>query len=90
MPQLHNALARLFADAGLPDGALQIINFSEEDVAQRVEQLIADPLVRVSSCSSVLPDPVSCHHAKLIVARWSTSRGLPTLDASWLRSAGST
>ncbi|GFZ48629.1 hypothetical protein JCM24511_06378 [Saitozyma sp. JCM 24511] len=47
IPQLHNALARLFADAGLPDGALQIINFSEEDVAQRVEQLIADPLVRM-------------------------------------------
>jgi hypothetical protein len=48
IPQLHNALASLFADAGLPDGALQIINFSEDDVAQRVEQLIADPLVRVS------------------------------------------
>jgi acyl-CoA reductase-like NAD-dependent aldehyde dehydrogenase len=48
IPQLYNALASLFADAGLPDGALQIINFSEEDVAQRVEQLIADPLVRVS------------------------------------------
>ena len=47
MPQFHHLLGPLFRDAGLPEGVFQILNFSEEDVAQRVEQLISHEDVRV-------------------------------------------
>jgi acyl-CoA reductase-like NAD-dependent aldehyde dehydrogenase len=47
IPQFHHLLGPLFRDAGLPDGVLQILNFSEEDVAQRVEQLVAHEDIRV-------------------------------------------
>jgi len=42
----------LFADAGLPPGCLQILNYSEADVGHRMEQLIADPDVRASIVSN--------------------------------------
>jgi acyl-CoA reductase-like NAD-dependent aldehyde dehydrogenase len=48
MPQLHHLLGPLFRDAGLPPGVFQILNFSEKDVPQRVEQLIAHEDIRVS------------------------------------------
>lgn len=48
IPQLHSLLHPLFADAGLPAGALQILNYSEKDVGDRVEQIISSPDVRVS------------------------------------------
>lgn len=50
MPQFHHLLGPLFRDAGLPEGVLQILNFSEEDVGERVEQLIAHEDVRVNYC----------------------------------------
>jgi acyl-CoA reductase-like NAD-dependent aldehyde dehydrogenase len=37
----------LFHDAGLPKGVFQILNLSEQDVAKRVEQLIAHEDIRV-------------------------------------------
>jgi hypothetical protein len=52
IPQFHHLLGPLFRDAGLPDGVLQILNFSEEDVAQRVEQLVAHEDIRVSISDS--------------------------------------
>jgi hypothetical protein len=50
IPQFHGILGPLFRDAGLPEGVLQILNFAEEDVAERVEQLVAHEDVRVSAC----------------------------------------
>jgi hypothetical protein len=55
---MHNLFASLFADAGLPPGCLQILNFSNEDVAARVEQMIAHPDVRVCRNLKLLADPV--------------------------------
>jgi hypothetical protein len=48
MPQFHHLLGPLFRDAGLPKGVFQILNFSEKDVAERVEQIIAHDDIRVS------------------------------------------
>lgn len=48
IPQLHAALGPLFRDAGLPENVLQILNFSEEDVAQRMLQMISHRDVAVS------------------------------------------
>jgi acyl-CoA reductase-like NAD-dependent aldehyde dehydrogenase len=47
IPQLHHLLGPLFADAGLPQGVLQILNFSETEVPDRIEQMIAHPDVRM-------------------------------------------
>ncbi|WVF73045.1 hypothetical protein IAT40_007863 [Kwoniella sp. CBS 6097] len=47
IPQLYYLFGPLFKDAGLPDGTLQILNFSERDVAARVEQMISDDDVRM-------------------------------------------
>ncbi|OCF38361.1 hypothetical protein I317_07869 [Kwoniella heveanensis CBS 569] len=47
IPQLYHLLGPLFRDAGLPAGTLQILNFSEKDVAARVEQMISDDDVRM-------------------------------------------
>lgn len=47
IPQMHALFGPLFADAGLPPGCLQILNSSEQDVADHTEQLIAHPSVRV-------------------------------------------
>ncbi|KAI9633985.1 aldehyde dehydrogenase domain-containing protein [Dioszegia hungarica] len=47
IPQIHALLHPLFADAGLPAGALQILHYSDEHVAERVEQMIAHPDVRM-------------------------------------------
>lgn len=55
IPQLHQLLGPLFTDAGLPDGVLQILNFSERDVGQRVEQLISHDDVRVSLTLCEMP-----------------------------------
>ncbi|KAK8853148.1 hypothetical protein IAR55_003849 [Kwoniella newhampshirensis] len=47
IPQLSSLFGPLLGEAGLPPGVLQILNFSEEDVAERVEQIIADDDVRM-------------------------------------------
>ncbi|WWD03538.1 hypothetical protein V865_001591 [Kwoniella europaea PYCC6329] len=47
LPQFFQLLGHLFQDAGLPKGALQILNFSEKDVAERIEQIIAHREVRM-------------------------------------------
>ncbi|WVR00226.1 hypothetical protein IAU59_007368 [Kwoniella sp. CBS 9459] len=47
IPQLYHLLGPLFRDAGLPTGTLQILNFSEKDVAARVEQMISDDHIRM-------------------------------------------
>ncbi|OCF61182.1 hypothetical protein L486_00827 [Kwoniella mangroviensis CBS 10435] len=47
LPQFFQLLGPLFQDAGLPKGALQILNFSERDVAERIEQIIAHRDVRM-------------------------------------------
>nr|XP_031860470.1 uncharacterized protein CI109_004081 [Kwoniella shandongensis]KAA5527542.1 hypothetical protein CI109_004081 [Kwoniella shandongensis] len=46
-PQFSHLFGPLFAEAGLPPGVLQILNLSEEDVAERVEQIISDDDVRM-------------------------------------------
>ncbi|WVQ77709.1 hypothetical protein IAR50_007399 [Cryptococcus sp. DSM 104548] len=46
VPQASALLGPLFADAGLPEGVLQTLNFSERDVGARTSQLIADDNVR--------------------------------------------
>ncbi|KAL7418485.1 hypothetical protein Q5752_006943 [Cryptotrichosporon argae] len=46
VPQAHHLLGQIFADAGLPPGVLQILNLSEESVAQGVSQMIAHDDVR--------------------------------------------
>jgi acyl-CoA reductase-like NAD-dependent aldehyde dehydrogenase len=53
IPQFHQLLGPLFRDAGLPDGVLQILNFSEEDVEKRVEQLVAHENIRVGISQSL-------------------------------------
>lgn len=52
IPQLHSLLGPMFRDAGFPDGAVQVLHFSEEDVADRVGDLIAHPDIRVGFCVS--------------------------------------
>lgn len=59
IPQLHALLGPLFTDAGLPDGAVQVLHFSEEEVASRVEGMIAHPDVRVSDCLQVVGQVLS-------------------------------
>ncbi|ODN98116.1 hypothetical protein I350_07758 [Cryptococcus amylolentus CBS 6273] len=46
IPQASAFLGPLFADAGIPEGVLQILNFSEHDAGARTSQLIADDNVR--------------------------------------------
>ncbi|TYJ54590.1 hypothetical protein B9479_004720 [Cryptococcus floricola] len=46
IPQASAFLGPLFADVGIPEGVLQILNFSEHDVGARTSQLIADDNVR--------------------------------------------
>lgn len=48
IPSLHYKLGQLLKDAGLPDGVFNIVQFGNEDVAQRVEKIIGDPRTRVS------------------------------------------
>lgn len=45
-PKTHNILGQVFRDAGLPPGALNIIQHSREDAAEVVNTLIAHPEVR--------------------------------------------
>lgn len=58
-------LAPLFEDAGLPKGVLQVLNFSETDVVDRIEQLVAHPKIRVSTpsrCEAGMPLAQSSEH----------------------------
>ncbi|ORY33513.1 putative aldehyde dehydrogenase [Naematelia encephala] len=43
LPQLYSLFGPLFADAKLPPGCLQILNYSESTVSERVEHIISDP-----------------------------------------------
>ncbi|WVW86088.1 hypothetical protein I302_108127 [Kwoniella bestiolae CBS 10118] len=47
LPQFFQLLGPLFQEAGLPKEALQVLNFSEKDVGERVEQIIAHSDVRM-------------------------------------------
>ncbi|WVQ79207.1 hypothetical protein IAT38_001303 [Cryptococcus sp. DSM 104549] len=47
VPQVTTLLAPLFADAGLPAGVFQILDFSDDQVAERVSQMIADDKIRI-------------------------------------------
>jgi acyl-CoA reductase-like NAD-dependent aldehyde dehydrogenase len=45
-PKIHTFAAQLFADAGLPEGVLNLIHVSPEDAPQVIENVIAHPAVR--------------------------------------------
>src|SRR4051812_28635257 len=45
-PRTHAAVARAIADAGLPDGALNLVIHASEDAPDVVDELIAHPAVR--------------------------------------------
>jgi hypothetical protein len=77
IPQFHQLLGPLFRDAGLPDGVLQILNFSEEDVAQRVEQLVAHEDIRVGT--SIPSDEVLMKDDQLYWIDWSWTEALCAL-----------
>jgi hypothetical protein len=85
IPQFHQLLGPLFRDAGLPDGVLQILNFSEEDVAQRVEQLVAHEDIRVGipiPGDEVLTKDDQFHRidwtrTQAVCALWETSQVRP-------------
>lgn len=47
LPRTHYLLGRLFKDAGLPDGCLNIVQFAEDTVGKDVERVIADERVRM-------------------------------------------
>ncbi|CAE6506526.1 unnamed protein product [Rhizoctonia solani] len=45
-PRIHNAIAQIFADAGLPAGVLNVVHVDPKDAPKVVESLIAHPAVR--------------------------------------------
>jgi hypothetical protein len=47
IPRTHYLLGRLFKDAGLPDGVLNVIQLDESTVAADVERVIGDDRVRM-------------------------------------------
>ena len=53
---MHGLIGPLLKDAGFPDGAVQVLNFAEETVGERVGAMIAHPDVRVS-----VKRPRYCH-----------------------------
>jgi hypothetical protein len=77
IPQFHHLLGPLFRDAGLPDGVLQILNFSEEDVARRVEQLVAHEDIRVNT--SIPSDEVLMKDDQLYWIDWSWTEAICAL-----------
>jgi hypothetical protein len=77
IPQFHHLLGPLFRDAGLPDGVLQILNFSEEDVAQRVEQLVAHDDIRVAT--SIPSDEVLMTDDQFYRIDWTRTQALCAL-----------
>lgn len=45
-PKTHNMIARLFIDAGLPEGVLNVVNVSTKDAPTVVKALIEHPFIR--------------------------------------------
>lgn len=47
LPGYCLAIAKLFKEAGLPDGVLNLVQFDAKNVAARMEQAISHPDVRM-------------------------------------------
>lgn len=45
-PKTHHLLAKIFTEAGLPDGVVNVIQTRREDAAAVTEALIAHPAIR--------------------------------------------
>ncbi|CAE6356947.1 unnamed protein product [Rhizoctonia solani] len=45
-PRIHNAVAQIFAEAGLPAGVLNVVHVDPRDAPQVVESMVAHPAVR--------------------------------------------
>ncbi|CAE7105762.1 unnamed protein product [Rhizoctonia solani] len=45
-PRIHNALAQIFSDAGLPAGVLNVVHVDPQDAPKVVESMVAHPAVR--------------------------------------------
>ncbi|CAE6447063.1 hypothetical protein ACGC1H_006822 [Rhizoctonia solani] len=45
-PRVHNAVAQIFAEAGLPAGVLNVIHIDPQDAPKVVESMVAHPAIR--------------------------------------------